>query len=302
MVKGRRVGVDAELAESKRSGWQWVVGVLAALSALAGLERLERLLVNPVDVVDEGGPLLLLVGGADAALTLGLPLVVAWLATRRDAPRAPIGLAMAATLAGVALVASLGEAVAELADPGPRPGAFGVPLLEAPLLGAVIPLVMLLAAVHAGRVRDDPRRLALARWPKVVAAAIVVWTLVSAAPVLGSMPTTQQPSVPLAASGVGALVGLAGLGVIAWFVGRSHTVLVVPAAVVVTVTAMVVSLANAAAVLADAVPRTEAARAIPFALGGPAVAGQLAAAALLTAATTRLAVAARAAWRQRPVR
>lgn len=289
-----RVGADAEVARSQRSGWQWVVGALAALPAVA---TAPRLLLDPDDVV-----FVVILGVVDVAL----PLVVAWLATRRDAPRAPIGLAMAATLAGVGLVASLGEAVTELVGPERSPGAFAVPLLTTPLLDAVVPLVLLLAAVHTVRVRADPHRMHLARWPKVTAAAIVGWALVSAAsvsgPVLRSLPAAQQPTDPLAASGVGALVGLAGFGLIAWFVGRSHTLLVVPAAVVVTAIAVFASLANAAAVVSDAVPLTDAARATPFSLAGPAVAGQLVTAALLTAATAHLAMAARAAWRQLPRR
>lgn len=285
------MGADAEVVRSKRSGWQWVVGALVALPAVL---TVPKLLLDPVDVVF----VVILV-----VLDVALPLVVAWLATRPDAPRAPIGLAMAATLAGVGLVASLGTVVAEVTDPGP---AFA---LRSPLLRAgvplVIPLVMLLAAVHTVRVRDDPRRMRLPTWPKVTAAAIVGWVLATApvsGPVLRSLPATQKPTVPLAASGAGALIGLAGFGLIAWFVGRTHTLLVVPAAVVVTAIALFVSLANAAAVLTDVVPLSDAARATPFPLAGPAVVVQLAAAALLTAATARLTVAARRAWRQQPQR
>jgi hypothetical protein len=276
-----------------------VVGALAVLPAVGALAVLPAVGAVPTLVLDPATVVVVVLVGV---LDVALPLVVAWLATRRDAPRAPIGLAMAATLASVSLVASLGEAVTALADPSHHASAFGVPLLGTPLVGAIVPLVLLLAAVHTVRVRDDPRRMRLATWPTVTAAALVVWALTVAGPVaaraLGLLPALQQPTGPPAASGAGGLIGLAGLGVIAWFVGRTRTLLVVPAAVVVTVIVVFASLANAATTLLDDVALAGAAGAIPVSLTGPAVIAQLAAAAVLTAATARLTVAARGAWRQ----
>lgn len=115
-----------------------------------------------------------------------------WLATRPDAPRVPNGLAMAATLAGVGLVIALAEATTELAGLGPRPGAF-----DGPLLGAVTPLVMLLAAVHTVRVRDDPRRMRLPTWPEVTAGSGRMVASAAAVSTPGTHPVANVRAVTL---------------------------------------------------------------------------------------------------------
>lgn len=279
----------------QRSRWQWVVAVLTAAPALLAVPAL-------LGVSGDVGP-----GGVPVALAgIGLygavPLVAAWLATRRDAPRAPVGLAMVATWAVVGHVAPLWALLAATSA-----GLVGLDGALASLVappGAAVPLVTLLGAVHAVRVRDDPRRVHVPRWPKATAVAIVGWVLALAAPalwpVLRSLPAAQQPVEPLATGGGASVLLLVGLGAIAWFVARRDTLLIVPAAVVVAAVAVLTSLGHAAAVLTASAPAGEPAVAGRIPESGLVVGVEVITAGALAAATWRLALAARDAWRQQP--
>lgn len=279
---------DAPPSRPQRSRWQWVV---AALTGAPALLAVPTVLAAAGDDVPGGLPVALL----GVVLYGAVPLAAAWLATRADAPWAPVGLAMVATWAVVGHLSPLRALLA--VNPARLVGVDGaLAALIAPP-GAAVPVVTLLGAVHAVRVRADPRRIHIPTWPAVTAAAIAGWalsvTLPALAPVLRSLPAAQQPVEPLA-GGASPLL-LMGLGAIAWFVGRKDTLLIVPAAVVVTAIAVLTSLGHAAALLTSATVGEPAAR---ISVSGPVVGVQVAVAGALAAATWRLALAARDAWCQ----
>lgn len=290
------MSAHTDAASSRRSAWQWVAGGVAAAPALvtvAGVAVQVAVAAGPPDDWATGLSLLPLYGV--------VPLAAGWLATRADAPRAPIGLVAVATWAAVVQLPNASAPALSAAA-----GLLGLTDHTAAVTDSLPPLlwtaVMLLAARRALRARAD-RRLTAPMPRAGAAAAIALWAVVAVgwppAWIQGwAGPTGGPVAAPLAAWAPASLALLIVLAVVAVIVWRRDSLLVVPAAVVVTAHAVWVSLVDAVTAwtgyeLTVPVSATVASE------SGVGRAAQIVAAAVLAAATARLTLAAVTAWRSR---
>lgn len=224
-----------------------------------------------------------------------VPVVGVWLALRDRPVRAQLGLATVAAWGAAFVLPGMVTAVA--VGPTPR----HLPSLVAGTLG----MFALAAALLALRVRPGCLRLEAPSMRTVGAAAILLWGVGRAAavvldrvlsPAIGASASTQPPWF---GEVLGMhLPGLVAMLVIATVVWRRDALLAVPAALVVAVQA-VMSLIERLAPSARP-PGPQRGPALPEIAGVPVDVAVLAiAAAIVVAATVRLALAARAEWHDR---
>lgn len=294
--------------QARRSGWQWVAAGLTIAPVLLGVPALLMpglFLPAPSDGLPWGLAILPL---------YAVPVVAAWWASRAEAPRAPLGLVAVLAWTAVAHVPSAAASlVAALADvtglaDGASPAAPGL------ALPAIAILIVMGAAWKALRIRGDAAvlrvragRVALRRSRRVAAAAIVVWGLASAGWAAGRLVVGLPAAVELSGAvwpprGLALAVLVVVLVTIAAFVWRRDTLAVVPAALVVTATAVHRAGVSTVALLTDGQPLMAPGAMVQPPGSGPELLVQLVGAALVTGTTARLVLVARGVWRQHAVR
>lgn len=305
-----------------RSGWHWAAAGLAAGSVLVWLVGVPTITSlwrrsgflsagGQLDAAAEasyGAFLWEVVSGiagnvvgvfAEIAPAVVLPVMVpavgAWLALRHRPVRAQLGLATVAAW-GVAFVLP-GMVTAVAVGPTPR----HLPSLGAGTLG----IFALVAALVALRARPGWLWLQAPSMRAVGAAAIVLWGVGRAAaavsdrvlsPAIGASVSTP---LPWFGDVLGMhLPGLVAMLAIATVVWRRDALLAAPAATVVAVQAVMSLIERLAPPASPAGPQREPA--LPEIAGVPVDVAVLAiAAAIVVAATVRLALAARAEWHDR---
>lgn len=263
------------------SEWQRWAPALAAVGAVFGA-------VGTVAGLASGSVTEAILASAAAPLYAVVPGVGAWWASRQDGPRAPLGLALVATWV---VVTHVPLTIGSVVGGGTR--ALGEGLIPVAVLGAT-----LMAALLALRGRGDRHRLAFPGRRRVAGAAIALWALAATGvPLLRHLllPAGSEALPPrLWASHLLGLLVLLGMAAVVW---RRASLTVVPVAVVVTLSALWTVLAHSVTLAADIGPhgRLPPSGNIASSEGGFAL--EVAAAGILVAATTRLALAARTAWR-----
>lgn len=262
------------------SEWQRWAAALAAVAAVFGA-------VGTVANSASGSLAEAILAGAAAPLYAVVPGVGAWWASRRDGPRAPLGLALVATWVAVAhLPSTLGSVV------GGGTRALGANLIPVGMVAAT-----LVAALLALRDRGDRHRLTRPGLRRFTAAAIALWALAAT-----GFPLLRQLLWPARSDALplwlwtSHLVGLLVLLSIAAVMWRRASLTMVPAAVVVTAAALWTVVAHGVTRATDVGPQG----ALPP-LGNPAgseggLALELAAIAVLIAATTRLTLVTHTGW------
>lgn len=168
---------------------------------------------------------------------LAVALAGAWLASRPDGPRAPLGLAAVATLAAVV---QLPRVLGSIVTGGQL----------AAMLTVALPGATLAAALLALNARGDRYPLGLPGLRRAVAAVVALWALASAgAPLARHMLTNTTSEVLPPELWLGHLLTPLVILAIAVAVWRCDSVTVVPAVLVITLSALWTVGSHAAALM-----------------------------------------------------